>query len=122
MIKYLKKEYGNASQVYSFAREAKQALKEARECIAKCVNANPDEIYFTSGGSESDNWAIKGTMLPVEQKNAVVYSNIEHRAVINACKEVTRYGCKEVELHADKFGVISVSELERVITDTTRLI
>lgn len=122
MIKYLKKEYGNASQVYSFAREAKRALKEARECIAKCVNANPDEIYFTSGGSESDNWAIKGTMLPVEQKNAVVYSNIEHRAVINACKEVTRYGCKEVELHADKFGVISVSELERVITDTTRLI
>jgi len=122
MIKYLKREYGNASQVYSFAREAKRALKEARECIAKCVNANPDEIYFTSGGSESDNWAIKGTMLPVEQKNAVVYSNIEHRAVINACKEVTRYGCKEVELHADKFGVISVSELERVITDTTRLI
>lgn len=122
MIKYLEKEYANTSQVYSFAREAKLALKEARGCIAKCVNANPDEIYFTSGGSESDNWAIKGTMLPVEQKNVVVYSNIEHYAVINACKEVTRYGCKEVELHADKFGVISVSELERVITDITRLI
>lgn len=98
MIKYLEKEYGNASQAYSFAREAKSALKEARECIAKCINANPDEIYFTSGGSESDNWAIKGTMLPVEQKNVVVYSNIEHHAVINACEEVTRHGCEKVEL------------------------
>ena len=122
MLKYLEKEYGNASQVYSFAREAKLALKEARECIAKCINADPDEIYFTSGGSESDNWAIKGTMLPVEQKNTVVYSNIEHHAVINACEEVTRYGCEKVELHADKFGIISVAELERVLTDTTRLI
>jgi cysteine desulfurase len=122
MIKYLEKEYGNASQVYSFAREAKMALKEARESIAKCINADPDEIYFTSGGSESDNWAIKGTMLPVEQKNTVVCSNIEHHAVLNACEEVTRYGCEKVELHADKFGVISGVELENVLTDNTKLI
>lgn len=122
MQKYLEKEYGNASQVYSFAREAKLALKAARECIAKCINANPDEIYFTSGGSESDNWAIKGTMLPVEQKNMVVYSNIEHHAVINACEEVQRHGCEKVELHADKFGIISAAELESVLTNTTKLV
>ena len=60
MKPYLLEEYGNASQPYSFARKPKQALKVARETIASCINADPDEIYFTSGGTEADNWAIKG--------------------------------------------------------------
>ena len=61
MKPYLLDEYGNVSQPYSFSRSGKKALKNARETIAKCINANPEEIFFTSGGTESDNWAIKGT-------------------------------------------------------------
>lgn len=68
MKPYLLSEYGNASQPYSFSRASKQALKNARDIIARCINANPEEVYFTSCGTESDNWALKGTCLPSEGK------------------------------------------------------
>ncbi|WP_455678165.1 aminotransferase class V-fold PLP-dependent enzyme, partial [Sharpea azabuensis] len=64
MIPFLCEDYGNASQPYSFSRKSKNALKTAREVIAACINASPEEIYFTSGGTESDNWALKGSMIP----------------------------------------------------------
>lgn len=122
MKKYLEYEYGNASQVYSFSREAKKALKEARECIASCINASPDEIYFTSGGSESDNWAIKGVMLLNETNSSVIHSNIEHHAIIKACEDVKRYGYEVKELRANRFGTLLADELEKVISEKTKLI
>ena len=84
MIPWLKEEYGNASQPYSFARNPKRALSDARELIASVINASTDEIYFTSGGTESDNWAIKGSMLPKANNDSIITSAIEHHAVLNA--------------------------------------
>lgn len=122
MKKYLEYEYGNASQVYSFSREVKKALKKARECIAACINASPDEIYFTSGGSESDNWAIKGIMLLNETSSSVIRSNIEHHAIIKACEDIKRYGYEVAELRANRFGSLLTNELEKLISEKTKLI
>ena len=83
MVRYLATDYGNASQPYSFSRSAKDALKQARIIIADCIGAKPEEIYFTSGGSESDNWAIYNA---IEQKRNIVTSSIEHHAILNPCK------------------------------------
>ena len=74
MTPYLLEEYGNASQLYSFARTPKKALKEARQTIAECIGASAEEIFFTSGGTESDNWAIKGTTILVGDKCGIITS------------------------------------------------
>lgn len=91
MKPYLLDNYANASQPYSFSREVKKALKESREIIARCINAEPEEIYFTSGGTESDNWAIKGIAYNDSSRNAIITSNIEHHAVLNSCRQVEKY-------------------------------
>ena len=80
MKPFLLTNYGNASQPYSFSRTAKKALKESRETIAKCIGASPEEIYFTSGGTESDNWVIKGSAFSDPLKRATITSSIEHHA------------------------------------------
>ncbi len=92
MQRYLVEEYGNPSQAYSLSRSSKYALKYARETIAKCINAEPDEIYFTSGGTESDNWAIKGTAFAFDRKKTVITSAIEHHAVLRSCEFIERIG------------------------------
>ena len=83
MLPWLQEEYGNASQPYSFARKPKKALMEARTLIAECIGAQPDEIYFTSGGTESDNWAIKG-IAEKGKKHHTIATQIEHHAILNA--------------------------------------
>ena len=83
-------EYANPSQPYSFSRKVKNALKEARNTIAECINALPNEIYFTSGGTESDNWAIKGTAFLNYERKAVITSVIEHHAILNSCKFIEK--------------------------------
>lgn len=122
MKPYLFDEYGNASQPYSFARKPKQALKEARETIAQCINAAPEEIYFTSGGTESDNWAIKGIALTSAKKHAIVASQIEHHAILRACEAVERLGYPVAYLPVDKEGIVTTETLESVITSTTSLV
>ena len=92
MKPYLLEEYGNASQPYSFARKPKQALKEARAIIAHCINADPEEIYFTSGGTESDNWAVKGIAFAEAEKRSIVTSQIEHHAILRACETLEKHG------------------------------
>ena len=77
MMPYLLDEYGNASQPYAFSRAAKKALQEAREIIAACIGASPDEIFFTSGGTESDNWAIKGIVMSDEGNHTIITSSFE---------------------------------------------
>ncbi|MCI8507243.1 MAG: cysteine desulfurase [Lachnospiraceae bacterium] len=106
MKPYMLQEYGNVSQPYSFSRTTKVALKQAREDIAKCINAEPDEIYFTSGGTESDNWAIKGLMY-YGYNRKVITSNIEHHAVLNTCKAIERLGGSVKYLSVNKKGIIT---------------
>lgn len=122
MKPYLLDEYGNASQPYSFARKPKQALKEARTTIAQCINAEPEEIFFTSGGTESDNWAIKGIAFADSEKRAIITSQIEHHAVLNACADVERFGYPVAYLPVTVEGVVTAETLNSVITSNTRLV
>ena len=122
MIPWLKEEYGNASQPYSFARNPKRALSDARELIASVINASTDEIYFTSGGTESDNWAIKGSMLPKANNDSIITSAIEHHAVLNACKAVGGMGYRVDYLLPDERGIVSPNHLESTLRRDTRLV
>ena len=122
MKPYLLNEYGNASQPYSFARKPKQALKEARATIAQCINAEPEEIFFTSGGTESDNWAIKGIAFASSAKHAIITSQIEHHAVLRACEDIEKFGYPVAYLPVTKEGVVTTEALVSVITHNTRLV
>ena len=122
MRPYLMDQYANASQPYSFSREAKKALRYARETIAACINANPEEIYFTSGGTESDNWAIKGTMFVYGDQRALITSQIEHHAVLHSAAAVERMGYPVSYLPVDSTGTILPEVLESYITKQTKLV
>lgn len=122
MIPWLTEEYGNASQPYAFARKPRKALLEARATIAKCINALPEEIFFTSGGTESDNWAIKGSAFPDLEKRATITSAIEHHAILNACAAIERLGYPVAYVYPQKDGVITSRALSSIITDRTRLV
>lgn len=122
MKPYLLDEYGNASQPYSFARKPKQALKEARAIIAHCINADPEEIYFTSGGTESDNWAVKGIAFAEAEKRSIVTSQIEHHAILRACETLEKHGYPVAYLPVNREGVVTAETLESVITSSTSLV
>ena len=122
MKAYLLDEYGNASQPYSFAREPKHALKEARSTIARCINAEPEEIFFTSGGTESDNWAIKGAAFADSEKHAIITSQIEHHAVLRACEDIKKLGYPIAYLPVTKEGVVTTNVLNSIITPNARLV
>lgn len=122
MKPYLLGEYGNASQPYSFARTARKALKESREVIAQCIGATPEEIFFTSGGTESNNWAIKGSVFSNPDKQAIITSAIEHHAILRPCVDVERIGYPVTYLPVDSTGVVNVSVLSEYITSNTRLV
>ena len=122
MLPWLTDEYGNASQPYSFARKSKKALEEARETIASCLNALPEEVYFTSGGTESDNWAIKGTAFSGAYPQHIITSSIEHHAVLNSCKAIERLGHTVEYLSPSKDGLITPEELEKALSKTTKLV
>ncbi|WP_273401288.1 cysteine desulfurase family protein [Traorella massiliensis] len=121
MKPFLFESYGNVSQPYSFARTAKKALKEARENIAKCIGASPDEIFFTSGGTESDNWAIKG-LLKCGDNRLILTSNIEHHAILNACAAVERMNYPVKYLPVDKFGILQPNTLANSINSNVKLV
>ncbi len=121
MQPYLLDEYANASQPYSFSREAKSALNEARKEIASCINAKPEEIYFTSGGTESDNWVIKGC-LDQGERTGIVTSEFEHHAILHACERVEKLGTSVKYLHPSKDGFITPGNLERSIPNSTKLV
>lgn len=121
MKPFLLNDYGNASQPYSFSRAVKKALKEARTTIADCIGALPEEIYFTSGGTESDNWAIKG-MMGYGDNRITITSIIEHHAILNACNTISRLGYPVSYLPVDKYGVILPKTLKKTITDETKLV
>ena len=122
MKPFLLNEFGNASQPYSFARTAKAALKSARATIAKCINADPEEIYFTSGGTESDNWAIKSTAFIYGDNRATITSQIEHHAVLHACHAVERMGFPVAYLPVDSQGVVQPDTLSEHLSNSTKLV
>lgn len=121
MKRFLLNDYGNASQPYSFSRAAKKALKEARTTIAECIGASPEEIFFTSGGTESDNWAIKGLMTYGDER-ATITSKIEHHAVLNACAAVEKMGFPVAYLPVNQYGVVLPETLSETITSNTKLV
>lgn len=121
MLPWLQEEYGNASQPYSFARKSRKALEDARAAIASCIGADPDEIFFTSGGTESDNWAIKGVAYG-HPEATVITSQIEHHAVLRACSAVTRMGVPVQYLPVDSAGTIAPDTLHESMTLDTSIV
>lgn len=117
MKQYMLDDYGNASQPYFFAKRPKMALKNARMEIADCIGAEPEEIFFTSGGTESDNWVIRKFGFPTDIRH-VITSNIEHHAVLNTCKIESRDNrCDVRMLKADPQGIIHSEELEIILSE-----
>ena len=121
MKPFLTNEYGNASQLYAFARKPKKALQDARETIASCIGAAPEEIFFTSGGTESDNWAIEGSALLNAHKHATVTSAFEHHAVLHPCKSLERSGYPVAYMWPSRDGYITAEILNEYITSQTYL-
>lgn len=119
MLPYLQNEYGNASQLYSFARLPKKALKEARQVITNCIGAQPSEIFFTSCGTESDNWVINGA---VQQHLPIVTSSIEHHAILRPCESAKRCGCSVSLLPVTKEGIVLSSSVKEVVHSSCGLL
>ncbi|WP_373844857.1 cysteine desulfurase NifS [Clostridium sp.] len=120
---YFDEYFGNPSSVYRISRRTKMAVMNAREKIAKIINANRDEIFFTSGGSESDNWAIKGTAFANREKgNHIITTGIEHPAVMNTCRYMEEQGFKVTYVPVDKFGIVDIKKLEGAIREDTLLV
>lgn len=115
-------DYSNPSQQYSSSRGSKKALQNSREIIAACINAEPEEIYFTSGGTESDNWAIKGSAFSDYDKRAAITSAFEHHAILRSCAAIEKLGYPVVYLQPTCDGYITPETLEKYITDKIRLV
>lgn len=122
MLPYFTEHFGNASSLHFFGREAKEALENSREIVAKALGASPDEIYFTSGGTESDNMAIKGVMYANRIKNDMITSIIEHHAVLETCNYLQGQGFDVTYLPVDKQGFVGLNHLEDSVTEKTGLV
>lgn len=121
MRPFLLEEYANASQPYSFSRNVKKALRDARSTIASCIGALAEEIYFTSGGTESDNWAIKGLMRPGDMR-PMITSQIEHHAVLNVCLSIERMGIPVWRLPVSREGIVDIEAFQASISGQTKLV
>ena len=124
MLPYYTECYGNPSSLYALGTAAKKPLEEARAKVAKCLGAEPNEIYFTSCGSESDNWAIKGAAHKMlkKGKNHIITSKFEHHAVLHTCAALEKEGFEVTYLDVHENGIVVPEELEAAITDKTGLV
>ncbi|NLH02454.1 MAG: cysteine desulfurase NifS, partial [Clostridiales bacterium] len=123
MLPYFSEKYGNPSSIYSLGGQSKNAIEKAREQVATVLGAKSKEIYFTSGGSEADNWAIKGIAFANRHKgNHIITSKIEHHAVLHTCEFLERQGFRITYLDVDEYGVVDIEQLKSSITDETILI
>ncbi len=123
MFPYFMQEYGNPSSLYKLGRKARVGVEEARRNVANLINCDKNEIYFTSGGTESDNTVLKGIMnLDKNKGKHIITSKIEHPAILNTCKTLEEKGYKVTYLNVDKDGIINIEELNNSITDETVLI
>ena len=115
--------YGNPSSVHAFGRDARRLLDEARARVAAALNAKPSEIYFTGCGTESDNWAVRGSAYALKAKgNHIITSSIEHHAILHTCQQLEREGFKVTYLPVDEYGQVSAADVEKAITPETTLI
>lgn len=117
---YLK--WGNASSLYSVGREAKAELDNARKKIAELIHARPEEVFFTSGGTEADNWAIIGSALGHPNKKHIVTTQIEHHAILNTCKMLERFGYRITYLPVDSFGMVHPQQVKDALSADTLLV
>ncbi len=123
MLPYFTEYYGNASTVYAFGEESKKAVTKGRDTIANVLGAKPEEIYFTAGGSESDNWALKATADAYQSKGKhIITSKIEHHAILHTCDYLEQHGFEITYLDVDENGLISLEDLEAAIRPDTILI
>jgi len=123
MLPFLKEEYANPSSIYSFAQSIKKNIEQAREKVAQLLNADSSDIVFTSGGTESDNLAIKGIAYANREKGKhIITSSIEHHAVLNTCKYLLKQGFDVTFLPVDKYGIIDLKELKKSIRKDTILV
>jgi len=123
MEPYFTQKYGNPNSIHSFGQEAKEAVEEAREKIARLIGANPSEIVFTAGGTEADNYAIKGIAWANQKKgNHIITSKIEHHAVSHSCHFLEKHKFNVTYLPVDKYGLINPDDVKRAITNKTILV
>jgi cysteine desulfurase len=123
MMPYFTDKYGNPSSIYSIGGQSRNAIERAREKVSKVFNAKPQEIFFTSCGSESDNWAIKGIAYANRKRgNHIITSKIEHHAVLHTCQYLEKQGFKVTYLDVDEYGFINLDQLKESIRDDTILI
>ena len=123
MIPYFTEKFGNPSSLYDKGLESKDAITEARERVASLINASAGEVFFTAGGTESDNWAVFGSAEALKSKgNHIITTKIEHHAMLHSCEFLEKQGYDITYLSIDKDGYISLDELEKAITDKTALI
>lgn len=123
MLPYLTERFGNASTIFSYGREAKLALEDSREKVAQLIGADPREVYFTAGGTESDNWALWGIVNANKDKgNHIITSSIEHHAILHTCQEIEKRGYKVTFLPVDRDGLVKVEHVVNAITDDTILV
>jgi len=123
MLPYFTEQFGNPSSVYGFASQNKEAVTIAREQIAKALNAPTQDIYFTAGGSEADNWALKAAAEAYKDKgNHIITTKIEHHAILHTCEYLEKNGCEVTYLDVDENGVVNLEQLKKAIKPTTILI
>ena len=123
MLPYFSEAYGNPSSIYSLAGESRKAVDQARDTIARALGARPEEIYFTAGGTESDNWALKAAAEFYRKKgNHIITTKIEHHAVLHSCQWLEKQGFEVTYLNVDENGVVRLEELKAAIRPTTILI
>ncbi len=127
MEPYLEIYYGNPSTIYEFGGKSKEAMEHARRTIAESIHAKPEEIYFTSGGTESDNWALKEAIQLYERTNQgkkghVITTPVEHHAILNSCSELEQMGCGVSFLKVDSGGRVITGEVEEAVLENTCLL
>lgn len=124
MMPILKENYGNPSSIYSIGRNARKEVEKSRQTVAEILGANPSEIFFTSGGTESDNWAIRGVAFVQfrKGKNHIITSKIEHHAVLHTVKELEKEGFEATYLDVDKNGFVNPEDVKAAITEKTALV
>lgn len=123
MIPYFTKKFANPSSVYSLSSHTKNAINLSRERVAKAIGAEANEIYFTGGGSEADNWALKGIAYASQNKgNHIITTKIEHHAILHACEYLEKNGFEVTYLPVDEYGIVRIDDLKAAITDKTILV
>ena len=123
MLPYFSEYYGNPSSIYDFAQKSKEAVTKGRQQIADALNTRKEDIYFTAGGSEADNWALKATFEAYKSKgNHIITTKIEHHAILHTCEYLEKRGAKITYLDVDENGIVCLEDLEKAITPETILI